>query len=427
MPDADSQHNPAMHRTSLSYRRRTAGFVLAGALAFGAVAVPTASAGDTRALDRPATASADHPATLQSDLRRHVESYLKQHGVEEYASAVGLSLSLPGHRSTVDVTAGTMSFETHRPVPADAVWQIGSNTKAFTAVLLLQLEAEHRLSMEDKLGKWLPQYPQWRDVTIRSLLNMTSRIRTYDDPATQMLGDFASDPNRYLSKVDLVSYVADLPPADAKWHYSNTGYVLSEMIIEKVTGTSYSRQLYSRIINPLQLKNTFYRAHLYPRQVTAREPAGYFAVRGSGPMDRLYGQDMSTSTMSWARAAGGILSTLHDLTVWTRALYSGQLLPPKQQAALTSLVSVRTGEPIDGTSAAEPAGFGLGVQQSTIGPLGTFWSYQGGTLGTRVLHVYLPESGVIMAMGVNSFSEPNSIGKLAMAVHATLKAHNLIK
>ncbi|TDW93443.1 D-alanyl-D-alanine carboxypeptidase [Kribbella pratensis] len=405
--------------------RRTAGVLAAGALAVTAITAGTASTAGAQTSSADITASAPHEWSLQRDLRRDVEAYLTKYGANEHASAVGLSVSLPG-RSNIDVTAGTMSFDSRRPVPGDAVWQIGSNTKAFTSVILLQLEAEHRLSIDDPLGKWLPQYPQWRHVTLRSLLNMTSGIRTYDE-TPEMLSAYAADPNRYFSQAELVSYAAATPPAANPWTYSNTGYILTEMIIEKVTGNSYSHELYSRIINRLQLKDTFYRPHAYPRSVTAREPAGYFHVHGFGPLEPFYDTDVSRYTMSWTRAAGGIFATLHDMTVWERAMYSGQMLPAKQQAELLSLVSVATGKPIDTTSAKDPAGFGLGVQQSTTSRLGTFWNYQGGTLGVRTLHVYLPESKVIMAMGVNSYPEQNAINDLAFAVHATLKAHGLIK
>jgi D-alanyl-D-alanine carboxypeptidase len=133
---------------------------------------------------------------------------------------------------------------------------------------------------------------------------------------------------------------------------------------------------------------------VYPRSVTKREPAGYFFIPGYGPLDPLYGTDVSRNTMSIARAAGGMLSTLHDLTVWTRALYSGHMLPPAQQAKLTSLVSEDTGEPVDSAPTGDNA-FGLGVQQSTGAKMGTFWNYEGATFAHRVLHAYLPESGVI--------------------------------
>jgi D-alanyl-D-alanine carboxypeptidase len=365
----------------------------------------------------PVTGGAGDDAVV-SQLRADLEAYLQARGVAEHVSAAGLSVNLPGRRSTIDVAAGTTTFGGSVPVGPDSVWQIGSNTKAFTSVLLLQLEAEHRLSIDDPLGRWLPQYPQWRNVPIRRLLNMTSGIATYDDQPA-WYADYAADPHTYFSPERLVGYVLGAP-ATSGYSYSNTNYVLAEMIIERVTGTSYQNQLYRRIIEPLCLRDLYYREHLYPASVTERQPAGYFFDAREPGWSGLVGRDVSRDTLSWGRGAGGMIGTTNDLARWARALYTGRLLPPQQQAELTSLVSTATGQPIEQTSPSDPNGFGLGVGQLTIDPLGTFWVYEGSTFGFRVLHIYLPESGVTVAVGLNSHTGGTEITALAEAVFDTL-------
>ena len=157
-------------RTGVTRALVAALLVLAGLVAPIAGHVPAHAAPSG-----PVTAGAGDDAVV-SQLRADLEAYLQARGVAENVSAAGLSVNLPGHGSTIDVAAGTTTFGGSVAVGPDTVWQIGSNTKAFTSVLLLQLEAEHRLSIDDPLGRWLPQYPQWRDVPIRRLLNMTSGI-----------------------------------------------------------------------------------------------------------------------------------------------------------------------------------------------------------------------------------------------------------
>jgi D-alanyl-D-alanine carboxypeptidase len=205
------------------------------------------------------------------------------------------------------------------------------------------------------------------------------------------------------------------------------------MIIEKATRDSYEHQLYTRIIGPLGLRDMFYRPSFYPPQVTAREPAGYYFDATVPALASLVGRDASRFTMSWTRGAGGIISTTHDMTVWERALYGGALLPARQQAELMSLVSEETGQPIERTSPDDLAGFGLGVQQLTGPTLGTVWLYEGGTAAFRTLHVYVPESGVILALGLNSYTAPSTrdsvtdqITNLAVAAYNTLLAHGVV-
>jgi len=422
MADPNRQELPARERAvgavgMLRRRGRRAGVLVAALLALvtAACAVPT-TVGDVT----PAGAAT---GSLTRDLRDDLDAYLRLRGQSEHVSAAVLSVNVPGRPRTIDVAAGTTRFSGTQPVAANSVVQIGSNTKAFTAVVMLQLEAENRLSIDDTLGQWLPQYRRWRDVTIRSLLNMTSGITTYDaEPA--FMKDFAANPNAFLTQKRLVSYVAGRPLKPG-YNYSNTNYVLAEMIIEKVTGDSYAHQLHKRILRPLGLRDLYYEEHLYPRRVTDRQPAGYFFIDVLPPLSPLVGHDLSRDSMSWARAAGGIVGTLSQMTVWDRALYSGILLPARQQAELVSLVSTKTGKPIDRVSPENKDGFGLGVQQGVNAKFGIHWAYKGGTFGFRTLHIYFPDTGLVIAVSLNSQPTDDQIIKLMTSVFDTLVAHGI--
>ena len=132
--------------------------------------------------------------------------------------------------------------------------------------------------------------------------------------------------------------------------------------------------------------------------------AGYFASDDAvnRHLGSLYGKNVRDYTLSWMQAAGGIVATPADVTHWARHLYSGTLLPTKQQAELMTLVSNKSGRPIGATSLSDPHGFGLGVAQLDKPPLGRVWFYEGETLGYRVLHTWLPTSNTIVTIALNS-------------------------
>jgi D-alanyl-D-alanine carboxypeptidase len=110
------------------------------------------------------------------------------------------------------------------------------------------------------------------------------------------------------------------------------------------------------------------------------------------------------------------------MTSWERALYSGRLLPPRQQHELESLVSTTTSQPIRRTTPADPVGYGLGVGQATTAETGTVWTYEGQTLGFRAVH-YDPKTGVIVVVAVNSAvgSDQDDVTNLAIQVLQTVK------
>ena len=368
-----------------------------------------------------ATALAAHPhqagTTLQAALRQDLTHYLTTRRTPEHISAVSLQITFPGTRPPISLADGTTRYDGGPPVSASALWQIGSNTKAFTAVILLQLEAEGKLSIDDPVGRWLPQYPAWRHITIRQLLDMTSRIPNYYQPA--FVAALAANPSARFTTARLVSYVAGLPLGPAGYHYTNTDYILAQMIIEKVTHDSYASQLTRRIIDPLGLRSTCLAPYTCPPSDAARMPAGYLYIAGVPPS--LLGQAVPLLALTWAQGAGGIVSSLADMTTWDRALHSGQLLPPRQQHQLESLVSEATGQPIVRTTLADPPGYGLGVQQVTSAQTGIIWDYQGQTFGYRVVYLYFPRSGMIIALALNSATTNDDIADLAGSVYQTLQ------
>jgi D-alanyl-D-alanine carboxypeptidase len=165
-----------------------------------------------------------------------------------------------------------------------------------------------------------------------------------------------------------------------------------------------------------------YRTRPYPRGFTDRLPAGYFFDTTNSPLAPLLGRDLRRFNLSYARAAGGIVSSLKDATKWERALYRGRMLPSKQQRELESLVSQETGKPIKRPTRNDPQGYGLGVSEALFLPVGPVWVYEGQTLGYRVLHIYVPRSGTLFAVAANSSTSGSAdqLSDLGLAILVTL-------
>ncbi len=375
----------------------------------------------------PAPAS-QSDAALRSSLQRDLERYLAARSTAEHISAISLSISLHGAPQNINLAAGRMAYGGGAPVTPSSLWQIGSNTKAFTAATILQLEAEGKLTIDQTVGHWLPQYPAWKSVTIRRLLDMTSGIPTYDDTA-QMLGDYAKNPKRDFTIPELIAYVypsnPKAPPPTRGYSYSNTNYLLSELIIERASHASYKSELERRFLrSDLGLNDSYYESFHYPPSIVSRMPAGYFFNHDpdDAPLAPLLGKDIRDDSVSWMQGAGGIVSTPQDVTRWARALYTGPMLAPQQRAELLGLVSTKTGKAISKTSLEDPRGFGLGVAQMTAAGLGTFWFYEGESLGYRMVHCYLPREDAVIAFGLNSQPDgaQDHVKDLVQSIYGTL-------
>jgi len=315
------------------------------------------------------------------------------------------------------------------PVDQDTVYQMGSTSKSFTVAVILQLEAAGKLSIDDPLGKWLPEYPAWKDVTIRRLLDMTSGIPNYSE-TEWMSRAWADEPKRDFTFQELVA--AAYPsatnelPVNKDYFYSNTNYILAGMIAEKATGKSYRDLVHELVIEPHGLYSTFYEAGTYPESVIKRLSHGYFENEACADYQPdckepwnlpIVGRDMREVGLSWAQAAGGAISSARDVDRWMRAVFDGKVVPPQQQEEWMQLVSMKTGEPIAAVSADDPGGFSLGLANSILGPLGAQWFYEGETLGYRTLYVWVAAEDLMITVQTNS-QPPEGTDKLGDAVDA---------
>lgn len=347
------------------------------------------------------TPPAPDPA-LQNALKADLADYLATRSSIEHISTLSMTVSLRDNPSDINLAVGTTTYGGGVTVTPSNLFQIGSNTKAFTSVVILQLEAAGVLSLGDTLGKWLPQYPAWSNVTIRQLLNMTSGIPTYDGtPAWEMA--YSGNPLIEFTPAQLVDYVyPSIQTPGAAFEYSNTGYILAQMIVDKASVShSYETEL-NNLFARTGLKDTFYAPYFYPASVSQRLVAGYLVNTDDPGLSKLFGKDTSGFSLGWTQAAGGMLSTPEALTTWVRELFEGNVLPAKQRSELQSLVAIPSGQPIAQTSASQPQGFSLGLFQITDPTLGLFWGYQGSTSGFRAAYSYIPSSGLIITIFTNS-------------------------
>ncbi len=210
-------------------------------------------------------------------------------------------------------------MEWNIPNTADTKFRVGSVTKQFTAMLIMQLVEEGKLKLDAPVTTYIPDYPKDKGdkITIHHLLTHTSGIHNYTDLPT--FGDIMRNPE---SPEDLVKSFWDLPldfEPGAKFNYSNSGYILLGYIIEKVTGKSYEDVLKEKIFEPLGMKNSGYdhTADIIPKRASGYEKAGsdYFNAQ--------------YIDMTVPYSAGSIYSTVENLYLWDQALYTDKLLSKK--------------------------------------------------------------------------------------------------
>ncbi|TNH30228.1 beta-lactamase family protein [Micromonospora orduensis] len=297
-----------------------------------------------------------------------------------------------------DYTAGVADLQTRRPVPRDGQVRIGSNTKTFTAVVVLQLVGEGRIDLDATVEHHLPGVVRGNGndgsgITVRQLLQQTSGLPDYDDVLFTRPQDLIDKSHSYYEPRRLVDAALTGAPHFApgqKWEYSNTNYLLAGLIVEQVTERPIGEEITNRIIRPLGLRDTYWPG-VGEQRLRGTHPHGYVAVAPGAPWVDVTEMDPS---LGWS--AGQLVSTPDELRTFFDALVGGRLLKPAQQAALTTTVPAPGFEP-NGEYA-----YGLGVARYELPCGGYAWGHGGDIQGfeTRNLATRDGRSAVVAVTGL---------------------------
>jgi D-alanyl-D-alanine carboxypeptidase len=307
-------------------------------------------------------------------------------------------------------SVGVADVATCAPLRADSPYQIGSNTKMLTAAMIYQLQEERKLSTTDLLSKWLPdlaaKLPNGDAITIEMLLTHTSGLPDYLEVEADG-GKISSGIinktmlTRAFKPIELVNRVVTSgkplfsPAQEGKWSYSNTGYVLLGMIVERVTRKSYEENLRTRIFKPLGLK----RAYLQQGgPAPGQLPQAYFRPPFS------YTTGEWNASQGWA--AGAVVMTAEEFATFLKALFTGRLF--KREQTLAMMMSI---PPAGMAALGKGMNYGHGMLENN-GVLG----HGGQTLGFQSDGGYIPARDVTIVMWANSAS--NNVSRIAVPMIA---------
>ena len=276
---------------------------------------------------------------------------------------------------------GFADLELDVPTPPRATYEIGSVTKQFTAAAILLLAEEGKLSLDDELTRFLPDYPtQGQRVTLRRLLNHTSGIKGYTE-----LAEFADFMKLKRPRQELVAMFSRQPfefAPGSEQTYNNSAFFLLGLVIEKVANQPYDAFVKERLFDKVGMPDSYYCSE---RTIHKNHAHGYDTEDNrlvlKGYIDH-----------NWPYSAGSLCSNTTDLVAWTRALHGGKVLKPDSYRELTSPGTLNDGTKIR---------YGLGIGLADIGGRRAI-AHGGGINGFLSDVEYYPDDDLIIVVLLNT-------------------------
>lgn len=292
---------------------------------------------------------------------------------------------------------GMADLELNVPMRPEMVFRIGSITKQFTAIAILQLMEQGKLSLDDDITKFIPDYPtQAYHISIEHLLTHTSGIKSYTN-----VSDYMKNIRADMKPEEIINSFKNQPMEFApgtKFNYNNSGFFLLGYIIEKITGKTYQEYLQENFFTPLGMTSSYYGDDT---KIIMNRASGYQPGK-DGPVNSDY------VSMTQPYSAGAIQSTVDDLFKWHQAVHSYRLVKKETLDKAFTEYKLASGK---GT------GYGYGWFLSKLQGSPTI-EHGGGINGYLTSSFYLPQEDVFVALFSNNTGKDPESAALKMAALA---------
>ena len=334
-------------------------------------------------------------AAAQSDraaLVKKLDSLAGSGVLENRVTGIGVAV-VRGNDTLLLKGYGKADVEWNVPMPADALFEIGSITKQFTSVAVLQLRDEGKLSLDDPITKWLPDFDtRGNTLTLRRLMDHTSGIKGLTEMPE--FGILVNNPRfpRDSAYALIKRYPFQFTTGDAQI-YNNSAFWLLGLVVEKASGGTYEDYVEKKIFAPLGMTRSMY---CNSSENVERRAHGYQVQNGVV-------RRAPTNVHTWPFSAGSLCSTPGDLVTWLKALHGGKVLTSKSYAELIAPAKLN-----DGTVTRYAMGLGVGKNGLGI----NFIGHGGGIAGFVSEATWYPDAqaAVVVLMNSNGNIDPGAVG-----------------
>lgn len=311
-------------------------------------------------------------SSLAQTIDEQITSFINESDFD--IKSPGLSILVAKDGKTIYTKGfGMANLENNIKAEPKHVFEIGSITKQFTALSILMLEEQGKLSVDDGITKYIPDYPtQGKTITLHHLLNHTSGIKSYTN-----MPSFMTLARTDMTPTELINVFKNEPmefDPGTQYNYSNSGYILLGHIIEVVSGKSYAEFIKTNIFDKLGMTNSYYGSmtQLIPNR-----------ARGYSETDSGY-RNANYLSMTIPYAAGSIMSTTEDLLKWQNAISANTLISESSLIKATNGSKLNNGEDIP---------YGYGWIKGNIRGSKTY-EHSGGIFGYSSNGIFLPEENI---------------------------------